>query len=45
MEQNTEEEQMQDGGRGGMLRAARRRLDWFAYRVDVCFLLTVAFAC
>ena len=39
MQQHTEEEQMQYGGRGGMLRAARRRCDWFAYRIDVCFLL------
>ncbi|HTC75164.1 MAG TPA: hypothetical protein VK684_06285 [Edaphobacter sp.] len=39
MDQNTEEEQMQYGRRGGMLRAARRRCDWFAYRLDVCFLL------
>jgi hypothetical protein len=34
---------MQDGGRGGMLRAARGRCDWFAYRVDVCPLLTLGF--
>jgi hypothetical protein len=31
MQQNTEEEQMQDSGRDGMLRAARGRCDWFAY--------------
>jgi hypothetical protein len=31
MQQNAEKEQMQDGGRGGMLRAARRRCDRFAY--------------
>jgi hypothetical protein len=31
MNQGTEEEQMQDSGRGGILRAARRRCDWFAY--------------
>jgi hypothetical protein len=35
MQQNSEEEQMQYGGRGGMLWAARRRCDWFAYRFDV----------
>jgi hypothetical protein len=28
---------MQYGGRGSMLRAARRRCDWFAYCLDVCF--------
>jgi len=39
MDQNTKKEQMQHCGRGGMLRAARRRCDWFAYRLDVCFLL------
>jgi len=33
MNQNTEEEQMQDGGRGGMFRAAWRCCDWFAYGV------------
>jgi hypothetical protein len=43
MQQNTEEEQMQDNGRSGVLRAARRCCDWFAYRVDVCFLLGLAF--
>jgi hypothetical protein len=42
MQQNTEEEQMQDSGRGGGLRAARRCCYWFAYRVDVCFLLLSA---
>jgi len=45
MQQNAEEEQMQDSGRGGMLRAARRRCDWFAYRFYVCFLLLRAFGC
>ena len=39
MQQNTKEEQMQYGGRGSMLRAARRYCDWIAYRLDVCFLL------
>ncbi len=39
MQQNTEEEQMQCGGRGGVLRAARRCCDWFAYRFDVYLLL------
>jgi hypothetical protein len=39
MNQNAEEEQMQCGGRNGMLRAARGRCDWFAYGVYVCFLL------
>jgi hypothetical protein len=43
MQQNTKEEQMQYGGRGGVLRAARRCCDWFAYRLDVCFLLMPAF--
>jgi hypothetical protein len=43
MEQNTEEEQMQDGRGSGMLRAAGRRCHWFAYGVDVCFLLLPAF--
>jgi hypothetical protein len=42
MQQNTEEEQMQYSRRGGMLRAARRCCDWFAYRVDVSFLLLPA---
>jgi hypothetical protein len=37
MNQNAEEEQMQCGGRNGMLRAARGRCDWFAYGVYVCF--------
>ena len=41
MQQNTKEEQMQYGGRGSMLRAARRYCDWIAYRLDVCFLLYV----
>jgi len=45
MQQNAEEEQMQDSGRGGMLRAARGRCDWFAYCVDVCVLLMPAFEC
>jgi hypothetical protein len=39
MQQNGEEEQVQCGGRNGILRAARGRCDWFAYRVDVCILL------
>jgi hypothetical protein len=39
MQKNTEEEQMQYGRRGGMLRAAHGRCDWFAYGVDVCLLL------
>jgi hypothetical protein len=39
VQQNAEEEQMQDGGRGSILRAARRRCDRFAYRLDVCLLL------
>jgi hypothetical protein len=43
MQQNTKEEQMQYGGRGGVLWAARRCCDWFAYRLDVCFLLMPAF--
>jgi hypothetical protein len=43
MEQNTEEEQMQNRGRGGVLWAVRRCCDWFAYRVDVCFLLMPGF--
>ena len=43
MQQNTEEEQMQDNGRGSVLRATRRRCDWFAYRLDFCFLLLLAF--
>jgi hypothetical protein len=43
MQQNTEEQQMQYDRRGGMLRAARRRCDWFAYCVDVWFLLMPAF--
>jgi hypothetical protein len=42
MQQNDEEKQMQDSGRGGMLRAARRRFDGFAYGVYVCFLLMPA---
>jgi hypothetical protein len=45
MQQNNEEKQMQDSGRAGMLRAARRRCDWFAYRFYVCFLLLRAFGC
>jgi len=39
MQQNAEEEQMQGSGRGDMLRAARRRCDWFAYCFDFCLLL------
>jgi hypothetical protein len=39
MQQNAEEKQMQDSGRGGVLRAARRCCDWFAYCFDVCLLL------
>jgi len=35
MQQNDEEKQMQDSGRGGMLRAARGRSDGFAYSVYV----------
>jgi hypothetical protein len=36
---------MQDSGRGGVPRAARGCCDWFAYRVDVCFLLMPGFEC
>jgi len=43
MQQNTEEEQMQDSGRDGVLWAARRCCYLFAYRVDVCFLLISIF--
>jgi hypothetical protein len=43
MQQNTEEEQMQDSGANSMLRAARRGCNWFAYRLDVCFLLSIVF--
>jgi hypothetical protein len=43
VQQNNEEKQMQDDGRGGVLRAAGRRCHWFAYGVDVCFLLLPAF--
>jgi hypothetical protein len=43
MQQNSEQEQMQDSRRGGMLRAARRCCYWFAYRLDVCFLFPDGF--
>jgi hypothetical protein len=33
MNENTEEEQMQCGGRGGVSRAARGRFDGFAYGI------------
>jgi hypothetical protein len=43
MQQNAKEKQMQDSGRGGVFRAARRCCDWFADRLDVCVLLLPAF--
>jgi hypothetical protein len=45
MQQNSEQEQMQDGRRGGMLWAARRCCYWFADRLDVCFLLVPVCEC
>jgi hypothetical protein len=45
MQQNTEDKQMQDGGRGRVLRAAWRCCYWFAYRFDVCLLLMPVYEC
>jgi hypothetical protein len=45
MQQNAEEEQMQNSGRGGVLRAARRCCYWFAYCFDVCVLLVPVYEC
>jgi hypothetical protein len=39
MNQDTEEEQMQCGGRNGILRAARGRFDGFAYVVYMLLLI------
>jgi hypothetical protein len=39
MNQDAEEKEMQDSGRGGVFQAARRCCDWFADRLDVCVLL------
>jgi hypothetical protein len=43
MDKSAKKEQMQDGGRGGVLRAARRCCYWFAYRLDVCCLVSAGF--
>jgi hypothetical protein len=43
MEQNAEEQQMQNSGRGGVLRASRGCCYWFAYRFDVCWLFSGGF--
>ena len=45
MNEDTEEEQMQCGGRGGVSRAARGRFDGFADGVYICFLLLPALGC
>jgi hypothetical protein len=44
MQQNTEQKQMEDSGRGGVPRTARGRSDGFAYGFYALLLLTLAIA-